>query len=139
MDQQSAFNLVLTALRKQGVASMDALGGCLYRGPNDCKCAVGHLIPDDVEITNSLNGMSAANLLCEAVYEPLDHLGKDFLMDLQRVHDLLMPQPAGTRPDGSGSIARRKDKFGVDERSLANWEAGMAEFAESYCLTYTSP
>lgn len=138
MDQQSAFNTALIALRKQGVASMDEFGGCLYRGPNDCKCAVGHLIPDDVDLTGD-NGSSARQLVAEGVYEPLELLGLDFLSDLQRVHDLLMPQPEGSRGDSPLSTARRKDTFGVDERSMGNWEAGMAELAESYDLVYIAP
>lgn len=48
MNKQEIFDKVYTELFKQGVPSVDPYGTCLYRGPNGTKCAVGHLIPDEL-------------------------------------------------------------------------------------------
>lgn len=47
MTAQEVFDTVVAHLRKQGVRSIDENGKCLYRGPNDTKCAVGCLIPNE--------------------------------------------------------------------------------------------
>lgn len=36
------------AVIAQGEPSIDATGACVYRGPGGLKCAVGHVIPDEV-------------------------------------------------------------------------------------------
>ncbi len=52
LSAQQIFDRVLAAIRAQGVPSIiiDEQGlRCRYRGPNGLKCAVGHLIPDNVD------------------------------------------------------------------------------------------
>jgi len=45
---QQIFDTGVAGILAQGGYSYDAGGhGCLYRGPNGCKCALGHSIPDD--------------------------------------------------------------------------------------------
>lgn len=47
VDAQSLFNQATLGVWKQARCSTDAAGGtCFYRGPNNVKCAVGHVIPD---------------------------------------------------------------------------------------------
>lgn len=95
MNKQQIFNKVAEHLLTQMAVSEDEFG-CLYRGPNGLKCAVGILIPDDlfeVELENS------------DVYSLFDCLGPegrkrigitryrtlDFLADLQCIHDSFPP------------------------------------------------
>lgn len=47
MTHQEAFDLALNHLRQQGRRAINDLGLCVYRGPDNTKCAVGALIPDD--------------------------------------------------------------------------------------------
>lgn len=44
---QEIFNQVYLGIIKQGKPSVDKDGYCVYRGEDNCKCAVGFLIPDD--------------------------------------------------------------------------------------------
>jgi hypothetical protein len=51
MDNQEIFNIVYQGLKSQDFrqsVGTDINRTCLYRGPNNTKCAFGHLIPDDV-------------------------------------------------------------------------------------------
>jgi hypothetical protein len=45
--EQEVFDLVATGLLRQNRKSIDGLGGCFYRGIDNCKCAAGMLIPDE--------------------------------------------------------------------------------------------
>ena len=49
MNHQEAFEKAFLSLYAQGVKSMNAKKGgmCMYRGEENRKCALGHLIPDD--------------------------------------------------------------------------------------------
>jgi hypothetical protein len=48
MNKQEIFNKVYLGLHSQGwKKSVDADGECFYRGDDGCKCAAGHLIPDE--------------------------------------------------------------------------------------------
>lgn len=44
---QTLFNKAVTAVIEQGEPSLNTDGYCVYRGPNNHKCAVGHLISDE--------------------------------------------------------------------------------------------
>ena len=62
---------------------------CLYRGPNGLKCAIGVLIPDE-KYEPEFEGLGAINKeLCAAA--GISHIGKDFLGDLQDIHDQHRP------------------------------------------------
>lgn len=73
--------------------------GCAYRGPNGRKCAIGHLIPDELYSSGmecrsayGVLGMNG-NVLITARDQLRAHLGIEteddvrFLSDLQQVHD----------------------------------------------------
>ena len=66
---------------------MEGDGSCMYRGPNDRRCAIGWLIPDALydpfleEIDLSL---VLDKLTDNKKFEGVD---KDFLRDFQLVHD----------------------------------------------------
>ena len=49
MTAQEAFDKAVAGVRAQGYQiSMDEKTNCVYRGPNGLRCAVGHLIPDEL-------------------------------------------------------------------------------------------
>ncbi len=45
---QDIYNYVAQAIIKQGKPAMMNSAICAYRAPDGCKCAIGHLIPDDM-------------------------------------------------------------------------------------------
>jgi hypothetical protein len=47
MDKQEDFDKVARHLLRQGRRSVSEEGGCLYRSPDGCMCAVGCLIDDE--------------------------------------------------------------------------------------------
>lgn len=93
MTNQTAFNRAVRALRLQGKQSIDRGGICLYRGPDDLKCAIGHLIPDRV-YSVGMENWNPFNLCEEFSY--LRRLFRDcdltFLSELQVIHDQTMPE-----------------------------------------------
>lgn len=48
MTNQELFDKVVRAIVKQGRGSINSEGLCVYRGPDGLKCAVGHIIPDEL-------------------------------------------------------------------------------------------
>lgn len=96
MSKQSIFNKVASHLFKQGKPSMsfDQKGnieGCLYRGPNGIKCAIGALISDRV-YKPAMEGNSIRNLI-EYSFEygfkfpSYFSENKILLQSLQEIHD----------------------------------------------------
>ena len=94
LDKQLAFNRAVAGLRQQQTRSANESGFCMYRGPNNTKCAVGWLIPDD-EYNPEFDNGSGTNL-----YKVRQHLDPDlgvpddddtnFLRSMQRcIHDQL--------------------------------------------------
>jgi len=126
--KQEVFDTVVSALIKQGHPSIDTSGGCLYRGPDGLKCAIGHLIPDNV-YTPDMENVSADHLAFTKT------LGVDvkFVEDLQRAHDggsCFTFDPIGTdAPDSTPtdwlaqfrSLASRiADHYGLNKDALSN-------------------
>lgn len=87
--RQEIFDIVVKHLLTQNRKSQEEEFGCLYRGPDGLKCAVGALIPDD-KYSDGLEGATAhAERVCEAAgYHPMD---TDFVNELQVVHDTREP------------------------------------------------
>jgi hypothetical protein len=104
-------------MRKQGTKSMgnytdphDGVTrfGCVYRGANGCKCAVGCLIPDD-KYSPDLEGHGVATTtIREVLGDYLEH--GNMLVSLQRIHDNYQPNM---------------------------WEEQFLVLANHYSLTYT--
>lgn len=92
MTNQTAFNRVVRALRRQKRRSSDGEKGCLYRGPHGLKCAIGHLIPDRV-YNEKMENRNPFNLCGGSPY--LRRLFRDcnltFLDELQVIHDQTDP------------------------------------------------
>lgn len=93
MNNQTAFNRAVRALRLQGKRSVDKWESCLYRGPDELKCAIGHLIPDRV-YNEEMENRNPYNLCEKSPY--LRRLFTDcdltFLAELQIIHDEHMPE-----------------------------------------------
>lgn len=94
--RQEVFDYVAPLLLAQGQKSTGDFeygSSCAYRGQNDCKCAIGHLIPDE-EYSTVLEGVGINGLLGNPVCPPtlkrlMDNpdVGIYFLETLQYVHD----------------------------------------------------
>ncbi len=80
---QKVFDKVAKHLLTQRCKSA-VKGDCRYRGPNGLRCAIGALIPNKL-YSADLEGRNARYLPAPII----KHIGapKDFLVDLQRVHD----------------------------------------------------
>jgi hypothetical protein len=88
---QELFDTSVNALRKQGKKSTysDNSGSvCQYRAPDGCKCAIGHLIPDD-EYMPIMEGMDV-----HGIFRFLNDKRKmefvnneNLLYTLQNIHD----------------------------------------------------
>lgn len=117
MNTQQAFDIMVQHLRQQGRPSRDDVAGCMYRGPDGTKCAVGALIPDELYRDN-MEGRTIRPLLiqdCNAYSELcrlLDSIDLQLLEEMQTIHDHHTP---------------------------ANWERSFKECAEEFGLDYTAP
>lgn len=90
MNKQEIFDTVYEALMKQGKASIRN-GICQYRGPGGTKCAIGHLIPDDLydPSIESLTFHSLPEYITDHIVgDDEDYKTKNQLLyRLQRAHD----------------------------------------------------
>ena len=104
MQQQEIFDTVVRHLAKQGKPAMNAVGKCLYRGPDGTKCAVGFLIPDDIyvpEMDQGSLGMLLGVVELISKFKTLPdffRINTSLLSELQAVHDH-QPQDAWNRND----------------------------------------
>ena len=88
MSRQEMYDLMMAHLRNQKVRS-ETKSGCMYRGPNGLKCAIGALIPDSM-YNEKMEGRSP-----EFLYENFKKLrirkkDIDFLNDMQELHDTFL-------------------------------------------------
>lgn len=94
MTAQEIFDFVWTKLREQGRGSASEDGGtCFYRSSDGhLKCAIGHLIPDDL-YKPEMEGISVRRILDRfpelniILSEDLIYWNIDFLYHLQDAHD----------------------------------------------------
>lgn len=86
MNAQEIFETVARHLFAQGRPAYDLSDGCLYRGPNGTKCAVGCLIPDD-RYDPAMEHHAVQDLSREAFNLPEIKDHEDLLASLQNVHD----------------------------------------------------
>lgn len=101
MNKQDMFDVMTTALLAQGKKSGEKPEEgdfeCLYRAPDGCKCAIGHLIKDKFYTPD----MEGANIRSDLPWEALkksigrtdlsDH-DRDFLEHMQEIHDETAPE-----------------------------------------------
>ncbi len=122
---QEVFDFALTKIREQGKPSMqlneyNGVEACLYRGPNNTKCAIGHMIPDsdyDPEIERQ-----DINTAVQIMYPGFGYLNHNtypmrcLLQKLQQAHDNASPK-----------------------NFLSEFENSMSELAHELDLIYTPP
>ena len=94
MTNQEALTTSIRALRKQRVQSLNARNqNCMYRGDKGRKCAIGHLIPDDL-YDPSMENTNTMMLLDRfpTIKKFFRNCSEDLLHALQTVHDLSSPK-----------------------------------------------
>lgn len=116
MDKQEIFDKVYRELLRQKVPSMHN-GRCLYRGPNGTKCAIGHLIPDEL-YDEIFNRMSLLNL----PQKVKNHIGIEedryFFGSLQTAHDIFLCESLDCWHNQMKQIAKEYNlKFNFSELS----------------------
>jgi hypothetical protein len=88
--RQETFEKVVKAVIAQGRPSAtiraDNSVRCLYRGPDGCKCAAGHLIPDE-DFKPAMEGCSATNSIHIKEVLKRDGHNADLVFELQNAHD----------------------------------------------------
>lgn len=96
---QEVFDKACTAIIAQGMRSSEDFdneySGCLYRGPNGLKCAIGHLLSDEqIEFFGVKEGNSPLDFhpdlldqLIKSVDTSIFTCKSDFLNEIQNLHD----------------------------------------------------
>lgn len=90
MNRQEAFEKAYKGIVAQGCAARSPHGACLYRGPGNTKCAIGHLLTDEQIVKHNIPEGLGASFLPRSLLEELlpgDIGAPMFFGDLQSVHD----------------------------------------------------
>lgn len=90
MNKQEVYFKVRNHLLTQMKRSVN-LGRCRYRGPNGLKCAIGCLIPDE-RYSRDIEGLTADSILISNLVGATTDSDRQFLRDLQLVHDSNIPR-----------------------------------------------
>jgi hypothetical protein len=96
MTDQTMFDTVVTHLLTQNSTSIGIGGTCLYRGPDNKRCAIGCLIPDEM-YTKALEYKPVRILvenpaLNSEIATYLSQFNLDLLIRVQQVHDAYQPK-----------------------------------------------
>jgi hypothetical protein len=119
---QEVYDFVLTKIREQGTDSSDEDGDfCAYRGHENTKCAIGHMIPDDLydpkmekfPVDELLHKFNLENPTTNSIISEL-------LLSLQHAHD-------------SASARENVSNF------MPEFEFRMRNIADHYQFDYTPP
>ena len=91
MTDQTMFDTVVAHLLTQNSVSMDDTGTCVYKGPDNKRCAIGCLIPDEM-YTVDLEGKEVRTLVNNPLFSAelttyLSQFNLDLLIRLQQTHD----------------------------------------------------
>lgn len=89
MSKQKIFEKIIKHLIKQKVRSYDYCDiGCVYRGPNGTKCAVGCLLTDKI-YRSDMEGNNIRGVISIYKYYLPKYIidNEDFLSDIQFLHD----------------------------------------------------
>lgn len=115
--KQLAFNNAWHGVIKQGGPCVGRVGGlsaaCLYRGPGDTKCAVGHSIPDDqykpgMECLGVYNLIHELKLDVDGIFTNGNYV---FLSRLQDAHDNSTYTQTNRRVEGAEFIKEFKARM----------------------------
>lgn len=97
ISKQETFNLIATHLMNQEIKSISETGSCKYYGPDELKCAIGCLIPEEL-YSKELEGQSVRSLIqsSELLHNELAIILKKhdirLLVALQDIHDGVAPR-----------------------------------------------
>jgi len=131
MNKQLIFDTAVAGIRKQGKRSVNDFGRCVYRSLNDCKCAVGHLIPDDKYVSYIENLPATRPSVLQRIDKKFDMSDaptlneKTFFQELQQCHDL---GDFGRQPEMPKGFAQNEEFY---------VEAAFERFAKHHGLKYT--
>lgn len=137
MDKQLIFDDAVSGIRKQGKRAI-AHGGCVYRASDGCKCAVGHLIPNDKyysELENYLGYSSEVLQTIDGKYG-VTHKQDDgiFLRELQMCHDGGVFEFSDTE-NILNNLLELNEKTPIEQEEIV--EKAFEAFARKYKLRYT--
>lgn len=84
LTKQQVFDKVVAGMAAQNwVKSLNASGGCSFRGANGTKCAVGHILPDHL-VFSALNSFGSVLNMIPGM-DKNEHYG--LLRSLMQAHD----------------------------------------------------
>lgn len=129
---QELFDAALFGIRNQGCFSLHEFGRCVYRGAGGAKCAVGHLIPDNViEEVGAFETAAMADITNGGPLTPVEE---------RLVAALDM---SGVSEKQYGLLERLQDAHDSSSRLTINpfdgFERQMRGVAACFGLTYTPP
>lgn len=131
MNKQLVFDTAVKGIRQQGKRSIEK-EGCVYRSPDGCKCAVGHLIPDE-NYDSELENFTPVDRCVRKAIAPefgVTDVDADFLRELQVCHDAAVDfADFSVRQI---SILNNK----TPEKQEEAVEKAFEAFAKKYRLTY---
>ncbi len=105
---QAIFDRVVAASRSQPEQSLDDCGECCYRGENDLRCFVGHMIPDE-HYSKTMEGSTACDVLGALGFAD-DEIA---LLDaLQQIHDSHEPD------EWESQFTETAGEYGLVHRAL---------------------
>ena len=127
MTMQEAFNKSVLGVVAQGRPSIEN-GFCLYRAPNGCKCALGHLIADEHYHPGLENTTANSTALRKALAASgMDVGGIDAEADMLNRSDLLMALQVA-HDHAALKTLRHPHNF------VANFIAECRDVARNHCL-----
>lgn len=115
MDDQEIFDTVAEHLFRQGTRSYAMDRGCLYRGPDGTKCAVGCLIQDD-DYTPNMENKSVYALEEDGLLPKYLMKNIRLLSSLQMVHDT---DGWGNRDEMRQALEEVAGMFNLDASKIA--------------------
>jgi hypothetical protein len=121
LTNQQTFDKVVKALRLQGKPSFDPeTFSCLYRGPDNTKCAAGHLIPNDKYRPEFEEG----SVHREDIKYVIETEGYNLtlVVDLQLCHDM-----------------SATDTYHTNDSFMEKLERRLKKTAREFNLVYTDP
>jgi hypothetical protein len=92
--KQQLFDYIYTFLYNQNKKSTNEHNACLYRGPDNTKCAIGCIIPDKTEIDYNYNSITLDEIIDKNMFMLPWYIlrNKEFLLGIQHIHDSFQVQ-----------------------------------------------
>ena len=125
---QEAFDLVVEKLVAQGEPSMQG-ESCVYLDSKGNRCAVGHLVPDDL-ISKVANVGCGWNIIYIDVPETQEIANPKFVIALQEAHDTTALNPGRYYNWRTGWVSKMRavattnnlDRTKLEEQATEEWQ-----------------